>query len=118
MQPPEKLEARVLNCTLKRKPSDGSTHWSSYKLAAELGNVSVSTVQRIWRKHGVRPHRLERHLIPATERGQQFAHAVAVLQDFFLQLSAIAHQMAGRFVLQRRHPDCAHPVAFAAQPGT
>ena len=62
-QPPEKLEARVLNYTLKRKPADGSTHWSSYKLAAELGDVSVTAVQRIWRKHGVRPQRLDRHMI-------------------------------------------------------
>jgi transposase len=59
----QRLEARILNYTLKRKPSDGSTHWSSYKPAAELGDVSVSTVQGIWRKHGVRPHRLERHMI-------------------------------------------------------
>jgi transposase len=62
-QPPAKLEARVLNHTLKRRPADGSTHWSSRKLAAELGDVSFSAVQRIWRKHGVRPHRLERHMI-------------------------------------------------------
>src|SRR6218665_1106126 len=40
-QPPAILEARVLNYTLRRKPSDGSTHWSSYKLSAELGDVSV-----------------------------------------------------------------------------
>lgn len=58
-----KLEARVLNRTLKHKPKDGSTHWSSRKLAAELGDVSFSAVQRIWRKHGVQPHRLECHLI-------------------------------------------------------
>ncbi len=58
-----KLEARVLSYTLKRKPMDGSTHWSSYKLAAELGDVSVSTVQRIWRKHNVRPQRMERHMV-------------------------------------------------------
>src|SRR5262249_18813494 len=32
-----KLEARVLQHTLKRKPRDGATHWSSRKLAAELG---------------------------------------------------------------------------------
>ena len=62
-QPVAKLEARVLNYTLKRKPADGSTHWSSYKLAAELGDVSCSTVQRIWRKHGLRPHRLQRHMV-------------------------------------------------------
>ena len=58
-----KLEARVLNYTLKRKPGDGSTHWSSRKLAAELGDVSFSAIQRIWRKHNVRPHRLKRHMI-------------------------------------------------------
>jgi transposase len=62
-QAPAKLEARVLSHTLKRKPADGSTHWSSYKLAAELGDVSVSAVQRIWRKHNVRPQRLERHMV-------------------------------------------------------
>jgi transposase len=63
VQPPAKLEARVLNRTLRHKPTDGSTHWSSYKLAAELGDVSVSAVQRIWRKHGVKPQRLERHMV-------------------------------------------------------
>lgn len=62
-KPPAKLEARVLNFTLKRKPADGSTHWSSRKLAAELGDVSFSAVQRIWRKHNVRPHRVERHMV-------------------------------------------------------
>lgn len=62
-QPVAKLEARVLNKTLKHKPRDGSTHWSSRKLAAELGDVSFSAVQRIWRKHGLQPHRLERHMV-------------------------------------------------------
>src|SRR5271169_5561652 len=62
-QPVAKLEARVLNYTLKRKPADGSTHWSTRKLAAELGDVSSSAIQRIWSKHGVQPHRLKRHMI-------------------------------------------------------
>ena len=61
--PTAKLEARVLNRTLKHSPTDGSTHWSSRKLAAELGDVSFSAVQRIWRKHGVRPHRLDTHMV-------------------------------------------------------
>jgi transposase len=61
--PTAKLEARVLNRTLKHLPRDGSTHWSSRKLANELGNVSFSAVQRIWRKHGVRPHRLDTHMV-------------------------------------------------------
>jgi transposase len=59
---PAKLQARVLQHTLKRKPRDGSTHWSSRKLAAEL-KLPFMTVQRIWRKHNVQPHRIERHMI-------------------------------------------------------
>jgi len=63
LRPVAQLEARVLDRTLKTKPRDGSTHWSSRKLAAELGDVSFSAVQRIWRKHGVRPHRLDTHMV-------------------------------------------------------
>jgi len=33
------------------------------RLAAELGDVSFSAVRRIWRKHGVRPHRLDTHMV-------------------------------------------------------
>ena len=62
-RPVAKLEARVLARTLKHMPKDGSTHWSSRKLAAELGDVSFSAVQRIWRKHAIRPHRLDTHMV-------------------------------------------------------
>src|SRR6185295_171617 len=58
----DRIEARVLARTTKHKPGDGSTHWSSRKLAAELGNVSHMTVTRIWAKHGIKPHRLEGYL--------------------------------------------------------
>lgn len=59
----DQLEARVLARTTKRKPADGSTHWSSRKLAAELGDgISHMTVARIWVKHGIKPHRLEGYL--------------------------------------------------------
>ena len=59
---PARLEARVLERTLKHKPRDGSTHWSSRKLAAEL-KLPFMTVQRIWRKHNVQPHLRKRHRI-------------------------------------------------------
>jgi transposase len=57
-----RLDARVLDYTLRRKPQDGSAHWSSRKLAAQLG-VPFMTVQRIWRKHNIRPHRLHTHMV-------------------------------------------------------
>jgi transposase len=55
-----KLEARVLARTQKA-PSDGSTHWSTRKLAKALG-ISHMMVARIWAKHGLKPHRLERYM--------------------------------------------------------
>lgn len=55
-----KLQARVLEAT-RRKPKDGSTHWSVRKLAREL-HLSKDTVHRIWRTAGVKPHRLERYM--------------------------------------------------------
>ena len=55
----EQVEAKVLAWTTRRKPTDGSTHWSSRKLAAELGGVSHMTISRIWAKHRLQPHRLE-----------------------------------------------------------
>lgn len=55
-----KLEARVLAWTQKA-PSDGSTHWSTRKLGKALG-ISHMMVARIWTKHGLKPHRLERYM--------------------------------------------------------
>src|SRR5438046_2336369 len=44
----DRVEARVLARTTKRKPADGSTHWSSRKLAAELGgDISHMTINRM-----------------------------------------------------------------------
>ena len=59
----DRLEARVLAYTTKHTPADGATHWSSRKLAAELGGaISHMTVARIWAKHGIKPHLLEGYL--------------------------------------------------------
>jgi len=55
------LEARILKWTLQRKPSDGSTQWSTRKLGAQL-QISHMMVARVWAKHGLKPHRLDRYL--------------------------------------------------------
>ena len=53
----------MLARTIRRKPADGSTHWSSRKLAKELGgDISHMTVVRIWAKHGIKAHLLEGYL--------------------------------------------------------
>jgi transposase len=53
------LTAKVIGAT-RRQPKDGSTHWSCRKLAQSLG-VSKDSVQRIWQRAELKPHRLERY---------------------------------------------------------
>src|SRR5258708_34063805 len=53
-------EAKILNAT-KQPPPEGSTHWSSRKLARHLG-VSHSRVARGWARAGIQPHRLRRYM--------------------------------------------------------
>ena len=52
------LEQRILDTTLKTRPLPG-THWSARTLAKQLG-VSRMMVQRVWQRHEVQPHRVEK----------------------------------------------------------
>src|SRR5580692_2577743 len=54
------LEARILEAT-RHVPTGGATHWSTRKLGAHL-DVSHMMVARVWRKHGLQPHRMERYM--------------------------------------------------------
>ncbi len=47
----------VIERTLHSKPAKG-THWSTRTMAAASG-LSKATIQRIWRDHGLQPHRVE-----------------------------------------------------------
>src|SRR5216683_1250197 len=53
------LEQRILDATLKTRPGDGSTHWSVRLLAKHL-RISRTIVHRVWQRHDVQPHRVER----------------------------------------------------------
>jgi transposase len=53
--PPARVDvARLVELTTQSKP-DASTHWSTRKMAAKLG-VHSSTVSRLWRANGLKPH--------------------------------------------------------------
>src|SRR6202046_2606105 len=54
------LEAKILEWTRRPAP-DGSTHWSSRKLAHHLG-ISHMMVARVWQRAGLKPHRIERYM--------------------------------------------------------
>ena len=49
--------AEVIARTTQSNP-DGATHWSRSRMAREMG-ISDSSVGRIWRAHGLKPHRVE-----------------------------------------------------------
>jgi transposase len=53
------LEARILART-RQAPPDGSTHWSTRKLAKVL-RVRHTMVATVWQRAGLKPHRLERY---------------------------------------------------------
>ena len=50
------MTKRIVNTTLRGGPKD-ATHWSTRGLAKELG-VGRSMVQRVWKMHGLKPHRV------------------------------------------------------------
>ncbi len=50
------METRVVAATQTAAPGE-TTHWTSVAMARHIG-ISVSSVQRIWRKHGLQPHKI------------------------------------------------------------
>jgi transposase len=49
--------ARVVTLTTTGEPPGETTHWTAAAMAAAVG-ISASSVQRIWRAHGLQPHRV------------------------------------------------------------
>ena len=54
------LDAKILDWT-RRGPQDGTTHWSTRRLAKAL-RISHMMVARVWARHGLKPHRLKRYM--------------------------------------------------------
>jgi transposase len=51
----ESLVQEIVRKTTQEKPAD-ATHWSTRSLAKVVG-VSETTIRRIWKRHGLKPHR-------------------------------------------------------------
>src|SRR6202795_3561357 len=52
-----RLTKRVVTMTTRQQPAN-ATHWSTRPMAASVG-ISEASVRRIWRAHGLKPHRVE-----------------------------------------------------------
>ena len=75
------MEARILRITQEERPPAPLTHWTSRRLAARVG-VSFTTVLDVWRRAGLKPHRLARYVMstdPAFE--QKAADVIGLYLD-------------------------------------
>ena len=50
-------EARIVAKTLQEAPPDGGTHWST-RLMARVTGLHPTTISRLWRTHGLKPHQI------------------------------------------------------------
>jgi transposase len=75
---PEKIK-QVVHMTLHTKPPN-ATHWSLRSMAAAAG-LSYSSVQRIWRAHGLKPHLVETFKV---SRDKNFAAKVEDVVGLYL----------------------------------
>ena len=48
------VQSRIVHATLHTKPA-AATHWSTRTLAEHLG-LSATTIRRVWRRNGLKPH--------------------------------------------------------------
>lgn len=75
---PNKVK-QIVDATLHTVPPD-ATHWSLRSMAAKY-KVSYSTVQRIWKEHGLQPHRSETFKL---SRDPQFVEKVRDIVGLYM----------------------------------
>ena len=65
---PTRIDAGQIVARTTQSLPEAATHWGSRTMAASFGGVSYSTVSRIWKKHGLKPHRVERFKVSRDPR--------------------------------------------------
>src|ERR1700741_2164356 len=62
-------QVTAASCTIRHAPraSRRSTHWTSAMMAKVVG-ISASSVQRVWRAHGLQPHRVKQFKLSTDPR--------------------------------------------------
>jgi len=72
------LEQRILDTTLQTRPGDGSTHWSVRTMARHL-QVSRTIVHRVWQRHDVQSHRVQRFKLSRDPHFEERVHDIVGL---------------------------------------
>ena len=73
----KQVEQAVVARTLSDPPGE-TTHWTADAMAGHSG-ISVSSVQRIWRKHGLQPHRTRQFKLSNDPRFADKLHEIVGL---------------------------------------
>ena len=96
---------RVVALTQTVPPGE-TTHWTG-AMMAEASGISVSAVQRIWRAHGLRPHKIEQFKLSNDPKFVEKlrdvvglyvnppAHAIVLSVDEKSQIQALDSHSAG-----------------------
>jgi transposase len=99
------IVAGIVSGTLGKPPGE-TTHWTAPAMAKAIG-VSVSSVQRVWRKHGLQPHRIRQFKLSNDKRFAEKlrdvvglyiappAHAVVLSFDEKSQIQALDRTQPG-----------------------
>ena len=107
-----RLRQRVVTMTTRQQPAN-ATHWSTRTMAAAVG-ISEASVRRIWRAHGLKPHRVETFKI---SNDPAFAEKLEDIVGLYLEP---ARARAG-VVRRREEPDSSsgsYPARPAAEART
>ena len=70
----DEVSERVVALTLTDPPAE-ATHWTGAMMAKAVG-ISVSSVQRIWRAHGLQPHRVRQFKLPTIQNSSRSSRDV------------------------------------------
>jgi DNA-binding MurR/RpiR family transcriptional regulator len=79
------MAERVVALTLAEPPRE-TTHWTADAMAEAVG-ISASSVRRIWRSHGLQPHRIRRFKL---SNDPQFAAKLRDIVGLYVDLPAHA----------------------------
>lgn len=71
--------AKVINLTTQTTPQN-ATHWSQRLMAEKVG-ISMSSVGRIWKSHGLKPHRVSTFKL---SNDKQFAEKLEAIVGLYL----------------------------------
>ena len=91
---PTAVHDRTVALSLTAPPAE-ATHWTAAMMAKALG-ISVSSVQRIWRAHGLQPHRVRQFKLSRI-RGSPLSCVTS------LAAMSICRRMPSSFRSTRRH---------------